>query len=950
MSIDLAAIGETTYDLPTLDDETRPGVNDSNDPFGGNDGKNQALLVPGGPVQVFAPGFRNPYDLLITSSGQMYTIDNGANAGWGDVPIGEGPGGNATNDPNEPGVTYGDGLHLITGAGYYGGHPNPTRSNPLNTFNPSNPQSPVSVASPIESDFLIPGVENRALHVFGSSTNGLAEYTSGSFNGALLGGLLAASFDNSIQLIKLTPSGAAIDSVQPLFSNVGTVPLDVTAPVNKFFGSIWVADIATGLIYIFEPSDGGNATPDDLDGDGYSNNDEIANGTDPLNGGDVPPDNDLDFISDLLDPDDDNDTIADIGDAFPIDADNGTTTPVGTLYTWENDAPSPGGLLGLGFTGLMNNGVEDYLDLFDASQLTAGGAAGVLTIDSAKPGTALGSSNSQGQAFQFGVNVAGETAPFVARTRLLGPFTGLTPQADQEMGFYIGLGDQDNYVKFVLNGAGGGSLQLLKEVDGVVVEQTTTLLGVTLPGPSSVDLYLSIDPLTQDLQASFSIDQGTRTNFGALTSVPSSWLSASLAVGVLAVDPSDSGMMPVTWDFLGVQPESTPANPAAFAKVDFPSTFGSGSFTIRNDSTNGQQITSYTIDLSTSFMPDVVFDPNGTAGDLDGKTFTPDQGAIATGLLSHQFLDARDGGFNKLQVQFGDFDPGEEFKFSIDIDPTSIQGVSGPGPEDSGSISGFEVSGATVTIDFSDASSFVRQLFRSSFSDVASEAIVNNGPLPLPSILLVGLPDGPNVVADPSQTVRLSGPVGASIRLIRVEGALHLSGVPGGGYDIDPFEINKALVLEEYAAVIGPSGTSDLPVTLTNSNVDGGLNYIFAVLTDSTGETSSLSNVLIAELNPALLRPGIATVAFGESTAPGDMPIANPAIIDALLARQLDALLVNSPLATLSAGWNRNERALTPISRSRNEQDTDAWVSDTESIHTVQETLTDAVHSWRLGR
>ena len=66
LSVDLDAIGNTTYDLPTLDDEARPGTADANDPFGGNDGHNQARLVPGGPVQVHAAGFRNPYDLVVT--------------------------------------------------------------------------------------------------------------------------------------------------------------------------------------------------------------------------------------------------------------------------------------------------------------------------------------------------------------------------------------------------------------------------------------------------------------------------------------------------------------------------------------------------------------------------------------------------------------------------------------------------------------------------------------------------------------------------------------------------------------------------------------------------------------------------------------------------------------------------------------------------------------------
>ena len=78
LSIDLNAIGSTTYDLPTLDDDTRPGNPDPGDPFGGNSGRNQAVIVPGGPVQVYAPGFRNPYDLVITESGRMYTMTTAA--------------------------------------------------------------------------------------------------------------------------------------------------------------------------------------------------------------------------------------------------------------------------------------------------------------------------------------------------------------------------------------------------------------------------------------------------------------------------------------------------------------------------------------------------------------------------------------------------------------------------------------------------------------------------------------------------------------------------------------------------------------------------------------------------------------------------------------------------------------------------------------------------------
>src|SRR5262245_3292247 len=127
LSIDLTAIGNTTYDLPTLDDPSRPntgpGGSDQNDPFGGNDGNNQAKIVPGGPVQVYSPGFRNPYDLVIATNGKMYVTDNGANAGWGGPPIGEGPAGTCTNgaNPNNS-PAENDQLHLVTAPGFYAGH------------------------------------------------------------------------------------------------------------------------------------------------------------------------------------------------------------------------------------------------------------------------------------------------------------------------------------------------------------------------------------------------------------------------------------------------------------------------------------------------------------------------------------------------------------------------------------------------------------------------------------------------------------------------------------------------------------------------------------------------------------------------------------------------------------------------------------------------------------
>jgi hypothetical protein len=248
LSIDLAAIGESTFDLPTLDDPSRPGTGDAGDPFGGAKGVNQARLPTNGPVTVHAPGFRNPYDVVLTAAGRLYTIDNGANPGWGDAPAEAG--GRCTNEPRPGGRRQVDTLHYIPAAGYYGGHPNPTRANPANLF---AGQSPVGAAHPVECEARH-GKESGALTTFPASTNGLVEYRSGAFGGAMAGNLLTASFDNRIYRLRLRPDGR-MSRKEILFDDVGMGPLDVTAQGDGevFPGTIWVGDIADGSIIVYEP-------------------------------------------------------------------------------------------------------------------------------------------------------------------------------------------------------------------------------------------------------------------------------------------------------------------------------------------------------------------------------------------------------------------------------------------------------------------------------------------------------------------------------------------------------------------------------------------------------------------------------------------------------------------------------------------------------------------------
>ena len=123
------------------------------------------------------------------------------------------------------------------------------------------------------------------------------------------------------------------------------------------------------------------------------------------------------------------------------------------------------------------------------------------------------------------------------------------------------------------------------------------------------------------------------------------------------------------------------------------SSHNSNSFTITNNSPSGHTIEQVSIDLSTAMLMDMVFDPNGTAGDGFAKTFTPDAGAAATGYTAFNFTSPHDNGFDVLQIEFTDFQAGESFSFSLDVDPTSIQGTATPGPSNSGYVSGLELTG-----------------------------------------------------------------------------------------------------------------------------------------------------------------------------------------------------------------------------------------------------------------
>ena len=595
---------------------------DINDPFGGNDGLNQAKLVVGGPVQVYSPGYRNIYDVVLTTAGRLYTWDNGPNGNWGGHPDNEGSP-SVTNDwvPGEPGsngpgpndnkVNNKDGLHFVTGQGYYGGHPNPIRANPngaglfthdhsngsggnkgvfRTAYDPNDPQvslpydwPPVdpSLANPAEADFQNPGADDQSLWTVKASTNGMCEYTASNFGGALKGDLLATSWNENLYRVDLNSVGSinSESDVSSLGQNFGTNPLDVTSQGDSvvFPGTIWVAAYGSDKIAILEPQDflpcSGVDSLFDEDSDGFTNSDELDNLSDPCNGSNLPADFDGTLIggfkvSNLNDPDDDDDGISDTTDLFVWDANNGSDLMPPFDYSLLNGDPGTG-FFGLGFTGLMSNGITDYLDLIQdeensTTEIIAGGAVGLLTYNDLPAGHPFGTQNDLRNGFQFGVAIDSNTAELKLDVKLLGPVFQNNPQGDQFHGFYIGKGDQDNFLMMAIDANNGTPLlKFTEELDNV--DSVWTVNDPNIAAAAEISLIMIINPATGEIQAQVDAGSGivdvgpVITLRGALRDILRG--GEPLAIGVAAGRSSSTATFNATWDYIKLEYVAGPPVP-----------------------------------------------------------------------------------------------------------------------------------------------------------------------------------------------------------------------------------------------------------------------------------------------------------------------------------------------------------------------------------------------------
>jgi hypothetical protein len=276
------------------------------------------------------------------------------------------------------------------------------------------------------------------------------------------------------------------------------------------------------------------------------------------------------------------------------------------------------------------------------------------------------------------------------------------------------------------------------------------------------------------------------------------------------------------------------------------STYTPHSFQLSNNPASQLRITQVRIDLSTAAFMDMVYDPFGLAGDFVSKDVTIDYDT-GVGFAGRLYDGFHDDGYDILTVGFNDFDPGEEFHFSVDVDPTSIRGVPAPGPYESGSVSGMELSGATVSVIFENGLVLTGRTWRMPGSLSGSELYLRAGLPPQPAVSVVGQPVLPATVSDPNQVVRVSGPAGQRVTVLVIEGGQFTDGLPGGGFDIDPYEANSALGAQEFTATMW-GGSVDIPITLSRTHVSGGYNMILVVFKDGFGLAGPASPPIVLRL------------------------------------------------------------------------------------------------------
>ena len=177
------------------------------------------------------------------------------------------------------------------------------------------------------------------------------------------------------------------------------------------------------------------------------------------------------------------------------------------------------GYLGLGLTGVMNNGAPnpnylDWLDVVDAGpgeNDIYGGAIGAVTIQQTG-GTAFENNNDQEKAFQYGFNAGPGTGAITVEGRTLGLTDSfqLYPYADAYSGsgtpghgIQLGTGFQSDYVELIVTA--DGITMRHEAADATVYTNSVTIPTGDRPAQDLL-LFLEADPSSGTITGSYRVD------------------------------------------------------------------------------------------------------------------------------------------------------------------------------------------------------------------------------------------------------------------------------------------------------------------------------------------------------------------------------------------------------------------------------------------------------------
>lgn len=184
-------------------------------------------------VEIFAPGLRNPYGVVMHSNGYIYATDNGPNPNFGDMATGCG------EEDRIPDQYDRDELNRLVRGNYYG-HANMKRG-------ATDPRQCVWRATTVPSG----NGYTAPMMRLSSSTNGIIEFDTNHFNGQLRGNLILSKYKDGLFRVILSSDGLTVQPTSnPAISLTGDDGLALTQAPN---GNIVDARYDKSNCHVFTP-------------------------------------------------------------------------------------------------------------------------------------------------------------------------------------------------------------------------------------------------------------------------------------------------------------------------------------------------------------------------------------------------------------------------------------------------------------------------------------------------------------------------------------------------------------------------------------------------------------------------------------------------------------------------------------------------------------------------